>query len=60
MASDRIERMLTDPNAADRIGEYALVIYIPDPLGSFLNRIREELAPGGLPGRAQVTVLPPG
>lgn len=59
MASNRTEPVLTGPNAADRIGEYALVIYIPGPLGSFLNRIRKELDPEGLPGRAHVTVLPP-
>jgi 2'-5' RNA ligase len=37
---------------------YALVIYIPDPLGQFLDDLRHELVPGCTP-RAHVTVLPP-
>lgn len=37
---------------------YALVIYIPDPLGRFLDDLRRELVPGCIP-RAHVTVLPP-
>ncbi len=37
---------------------YALVIYLPDPLRSFLDRLRLELAPGCNP-HAHVSVLPP-
>ncbi len=37
---------------------FALVTYIPEPLGSFLDDLRRELAPGCLP-RAHVTILPP-
>jgi 2'-5' RNA ligase len=37
---------------------YALVIYIPDPLGQFLDDLRRDLVPGCIP-RAHVTVLPP-
>jgi 2'-5' RNA ligase len=37
---------------------YALVIYIPDPLGTFLDDLRRELAPNCNP-HAHVSVLPP-
>jgi 2'-5' RNA ligase len=46
------------PNYADRINSFALVGYINDRLGDFLNRLRQELAPGCL-AAAHVTVLPP-
>ena len=38
--------------------QFALVSYIPDPLGSFLDRLRLDLVPGCSP-HAHVTVLPP-
>jgi 2'-5' RNA ligase len=62
--------MGSDPNGAlsgvtagqrineDRLKVYALVIYIPDPLGRFLDDLRRELAPGCNP-HAHVSVLPP-
>jgi 2'-5' RNA ligase len=37
---------------------FALVIYIPDPLGMFLDDLRRELVPGCNP-HAHVSVLPP-
>jgi 2'-5' RNA ligase len=37
---------------------FALVTYIPEPLGSFLDVLRRELVPGCAP-RAHVTILPP-
>jgi len=37
---------------------FALVIYIPDPLGAFLDDLRRELVPAYKP-RAHVSVLPP-
>jgi hypothetical protein len=37
---------------------YALVIYLPDPLGSFLDDLRLEIVPGCNP-HAHVSVLPP-
>jgi len=37
---------------------FALVTYIPDPLGPFLDNLRRELVPGISP-RSHVTVLPP-
>jgi 2'-5' RNA ligase len=40
------------------INSFALVSYIPDPLGSFLDRLRQELAPQ-CHAKAHVTVLPP-
>jgi len=44
---------------AERRGNvYALVIYIPDPLGRFLDDLRRELVPGCNP-HAHVSVLPP-
>ncbi|MEP7365361.1 MAG: 2'-5' RNA ligase family protein [Acidobacteriota bacterium] len=44
---------------AERINSYALVTYIPDPLASFLNNLREELEAAGPAPRAHVTLLPP-
>jgi len=37
---------------------YALVVYVPDPLGSFLDDLRLEMVPGCNP-HAHVSVLPP-
>jgi hypothetical protein len=37
---------------------FALVMYIPDPLGQFLDDLRRELVPGCSP-HAHVSVLPP-
>lgn len=42
----------------DRLNVFALVIYIPDPLGAFLDDLRRELAPHYNP-HAHVSVLPP-
>jgi 2'-5' RNA ligase len=57
--------MDSDPIAADscipageRLNVFALVIYIPDPLGRFLDDLRRELAPAYNP-HAHVSVLPP-
>lgn len=47
-----------DPNGMDRLNQFALVIYIPDPLGRFLDELRLELAPDCRP-HAHVSVLPP-
>jgi 2'-5' RNA ligase len=57
--------MGSDPTAAhsrvpaeERLNVFALVIYIPDPLGRFLDDLRRELAPAYNP-HAHVSVLPP-
>src|SRR5215831_16171571 len=42
----------------DRLNQFALVIYFPDPLARFLDELRLELVTGCRP-RAHVTVLPP-
>jgi len=42
----------------DRINLYALVIYLPPPLGLFLDDLRREMVPGCNP-HAHVSVLPP-
>ena len=42
----------------EKLNQYALVIYIPDPLARFLDHLRLELVVGCRP-RAHVTVLPP-
>src|SRR5579883_3612289 len=42
----------------DRLNIFALVIYLPDPLGSFLDDLRRELVPHDNP-HAHVSVLPP-
>ena len=44
--------------AEERLNVFALVIYIPDPLGRFLDDLRRELAPASNP-HAHVSVLPP-
>ena len=44
--------------AEERLNVFALVIYIPDPLGRFLDDLRRELAPHSNP-HAHVSVLPP-
>ena len=44
--------------AEDRLNVFALVIYVPDPLGRFLDDLRRELVPGCNP-HAHVSVLPP-
>src|SRR5947209_977354 len=44
--------------AGERLNVYALVIYIPDPLGRFLDDLRLELFPRCNP-HAHVSVLPP-
>jgi 2'-5' RNA ligase len=48
----------TGPNGQDRLNQFALVTYIPDPLGRFLDDLRRELAPKCNP-HAHVSVLPP-
>lgn len=45
-------------NGAEPINLFAIVVYIPDPLATFLDDLRRELVPGCLP-RAHVTILPP-
>jgi 2'-5' RNA ligase len=50
--------MLCDPSGQDLVNSFALVTYIPDPLGKFLDDLRRELVPGCSP-HAHVTVLPP-
>lgn len=44
--------------AEERLNVYALVIYIPNPLGQFLDDLRRELVRGCNP-HAHVSVLPP-
>lgn len=45
-------------SAEERLNVFALVVYIPDPLGRFLDDVRRELAPNYNP-HAHVSVLPP-
>jgi 2'-5' RNA ligase len=45
-------------NGLSPLNSFALVAYIPPPLGSFLDALRLELAPGCAP-HAHVTILPP-
>jgi len=44
--------------AEQRLNVYALVIYVPDPLGRFLDDLRRDLVPDCNP-HAHVSVLPP-
>jgi 2'-5' RNA ligase len=57
MGSDS-KGLLSRMPAEERLNVYALVIYIPDPLGRFLDDLRRELVPGCNP-HAHVSVLPP-
>ena len=53
--------MDSDSNGASPEGQqalFALVVYIPEPLGRFLDELRRELVPGCNP-HAHVSVLPP-
>jgi 2'-5' RNA ligase len=50
--------MLCDCGEQKLINNFALVTYIPDPLGKFLDDLRRELVPSFVP-HAHVTVLPP-
>jgi 2'-5' RNA ligase len=45
-------------DGADRINSFALVTYIPDPLGRFLDDLRLEIVPRCNP-HAHVSILPP-
>ena len=50
---------MQSPNGGARtVNQFALVSYIPDPLGAFLDRLRLDLTPLCNP-HAHVTVLPP-
>ncbi len=57
MGSDPIERTLGD-SGKEQPPVFALVIYIPGPLGEFLDDLRRELVPGCNP-HAHVSLLPP-
>lgn len=50
--------MPSEGGAATPGNSFALVTYIPAPLGPFLESIRRELVPDPVP-RAHVTILPP-
>ena len=50
--------MHSEPDGARPQNLYALVIYLPDPLGGFLDDVRLEMVPGCNP-HAHISVLPP-
>jgi 2'-5' RNA ligase len=50
--------MPSDNNPGQRINLFSLVQYLPEPLGSFVDRLRQELVPA-CNLRAHVTILPP-
>lgn len=57
MGSDSIQRAVLIP-PEQRLNVFALVIYIPGPLGKFLDDLRRKLVPGCNP-HAHVSLLPP-
>jgi 2'-5' RNA ligase len=57
MGSDSSEASHPSP-ASQLLNHYATVIYIPDPLGGFLDDLRRELVPTYRP-HAHVSILPP-
>jgi 2'-5' RNA ligase len=50
--------MASDPSPGERINLFSLVTYLPEPLASFIDRLRQELVPG-CSLRAHVTHLVP-
>lgn len=50
--------MLCDPTRRERINSFALVSYVPDPLATFLDQLRQELVPRCFL-RAHISILPP-
>src|ERR1039458_6592237 len=50
--------MQSEPNGTRPESLYALVIYLSDPLGGFLDDLRLEMVPGCNP-HAHISVLPP-
>jgi 2'-5' RNA ligase len=52
------QEMGCSDGAETPMNQFALVSYIPDPLGKFLDQLRLELVPGCSP-HAHVTILPP-
>ena len=57
MGSNSTERAVHVP-PEERLNIYALVTYIPGPLGGFLDDLRRKLVPGCKP-HAHVSLLPP-
>jgi 2'-5' RNA ligase len=57
MGSDPIERSWR-VSPEERLNVFALVVYIPGPLGKFLDDLRRELVPSYNP-HAHVSLLPP-
>src|ERR1035438_5598981 len=51
-------KMQSEPNGTRPESLYALVIYLSDPLGGFLDDLRLEMVPGCNP-HAHISVLPP-
>lgn len=45
-------------NGLEPINSYALVAYLPDPIGAYLDKVRLDLVPSCVP-HSHVTVLPP-
>jgi 2'-5' RNA ligase len=58
LAVHKATEWLTWKGMAERLNIYALVIYVPEPLGEFLDDLRRELVPHYNP-HAHVSVLPP-
>src|ERR1035438_9380053 len=57
MGSNSTERLVHIP-PEERLNVFALVTYVPGPLGDFLDDLRRRLVPGCNP-HAHVSVLPP-
>lgn len=49
---------MTDPLCTDPLNSFSLVSYLPDPLGSYLDKVRQQLVPN-CTARSHVTILPP-
>lgn len=50
--------MQCSPEEGERINSFALVSYVPDPLGAFLDQVRRDLVAECI-ARSHVTILPP-
>lgn len=56
-----ISRSIMMPHCSGdmRINSYALVTYVPDGLGLYVDQMRKDLEPGSIGPRSHVTLLPP-
>ena len=55
---DTIKTEMDGSSGEGRVNSFALVAYLPEPLGGFIDRLRRDLCPADQ-ARAHITILPP-